>query len=70
MGQDQSIRRVVALPLPVVAAEGARWAADVPEVAAQMGPRVARAESRPRAMASLHGLLSPIARHMGWQLAE
>jgi SRSO17 transposase len=70
MGQDQSTGRVVALPLPVVEAEVARWAADVPEVAAQLGPRLARAQSGPRAMAYLQGLLSPIERKHSGQLAE
>src|SRR5262249_9152027 len=70
MVQDQSIPGVVALPLPVVEAEVASWAADLPEVAAHIGPRFARAESRQRAIAYLQGLLSPIERKNGWQLAE
>jgi SRSO17 transposase len=70
MVQDQSAPRVVALPLAVVEAEVASWATDLPEVAAHIGPRFARAESRQRARAYRRGLLSPIERNNGWQLAD
>ena len=48
-----------------------RAAADeVPAVAARLGPRFARAEARQRAQVYLRGLLSPVERKNGWQLAE
>src|SRR5258707_2212927 len=48
-----------------------RAAADeVPRVVARIGPRFARAEARRRAHAYLRGLLSPVERKNGWQLAE
>jgi SRSO17 transposase len=48
-----------------------RAAADeVPAVAGRIGPRFARAEARRRAQAYLRGLLSPVERKNGWQLAE
>src|SRR5260221_630512 len=48
-----------------------RAAADeVPRVAARIGPRFAREEARRRAQAYLRGLLSPVERKNGWQLAE
>jgi SRSO17 transposase len=43
---------------------------EVPAVAARIGPRFARAEARRRAQAYLRGLLSPVERKNGWQLAE
>jgi SRSO17 transposase len=39
-------------------------------VAGRIGARFARAEARRRAQVYLHGLLSPIERKNGWQLAE
>ena len=45
-------------------------AGEVPMVATQIGPRFARAEARQRAQAYLSGLLSPVERKNGWQLAE
>ena len=48
-----------------------RAAADeVPRVAARLGPRFAREDARLRAQAYLRGLLSPVERKNGWQLAE
>ena len=48
-----------------------RAAADeVPRVAARLGPRFAREDARVRAQAYLRGLLSPVERKNGWQLAE
>ena len=48
-----------------------RAAADeVPRVAARIGPRFAREEARRRVHAYLRGLLSPVERKNGWQLAE
>src|SRR5260221_13797481 len=43
---------------------------EVPRVVARIGPRFARAEARRRAQAYLRGLLSPVERKNGWQLAE
>ena len=43
---------------------------EVPAVAQRIGPRFARAEARRRAQAYLRGLLSPLERKNGWQLAE
>jgi hypothetical protein len=43
---------------------------EVPAVAARLGPRFARAEARQRTQTYLRGLLSPLARKNGWQLAE
>ena len=45
-------------------------ASEVPLVARRIGPRFARTEARWRAQVYLQGLLSPIARKNGWQLAE
>ena len=42
----------------------------MPRVAARIGPRFAREEARLRAQAYLRGLLSPVERKNGWQLAE
>jgi SRSO17 transposase len=47
-----------------------RWAECLDEVHARIGPRFARSEQRQRAHAYLQGLLSPIERKNGWQLAE
>ena len=43
---------------------------EVPAVAARIGPRFARTEARRRVQAYLRGLLSPLERKNGWQLAE
>jgi SRSO17 transposase len=43
---------------------------EVLRVAQRIGPRFARAEARLRAQAYLRGLLSPVERKNGWQLAE
>ncbi len=50
--------------------EVATWAAGLAEVQRRIGPRFARAEQRPRVRAYLEGLLSPVERKNGWQLAE
>jgi SRSO17 transposase len=50
--------------------EAERWAADLDEVMGRIAPRFGRAEPRRRALAYLHGLLSPLERKNGWQLAE
>lgn len=43
---------------------------EVPAVAARLGPRFARSDARRRAQTYLRGLLSPVERKNGWQLAE
>jgi SRSO17 transposase len=48
----------------------ATWAAGLDAVHARVAPRFARAEPRRRALAYLRGLLSPVERKNGWQLAE
>lgn len=57
-----------------VAADGTatvqRWAADLQALHARIAPRFRRAEPRRRALAYLRGLLSPVERKNGWQLAE
>src|SRR5918998_5497560 len=52
----------------VGAAEG--WTRELDALAARIAPRFGRAEPRRRALAYLHGLLSPLERKNGWQLAE
>lgn len=52
----------------VGAAEG--WSRELEALAARIAPRFVRAEPRRRALAYLRGLLSPVERKNGWQLAE
>lgn len=47
-----------------------RWAAGLEGVMERIGARFGRVEPRRRALAYLRGLLSPIERKNGWQLAE
>jgi SRSO17 transposase len=47
-----------------------RWASELEEIGELMGKRFPRAEPRRRAMTYLRGLLSPVERKNGWQLAE
>ena len=54
----------------VTRAEAARWARGLDEVAGRIAPRFVRAEPRRRAVAYLRGLLAPVERKNGWQLAE
>jgi SRSO17 transposase len=49
-------------------AEG--WARELDALAARIAPRFVRAEPRRRALAYLRGLLAPLERKNGWQLAE
>src|SRR3982751_11712 len=49
-------------------AEG--WARGLDEVVARLAPRFGRIEPRRRALAYLRGLLAPLGRKNGWQLAE
>jgi SRSO17 transposase len=51
-------------------ADAARWARGLDEVMERIGARFGRVEPRRRALAYLRGLLSPIERKNGWQLAE
>jgi len=44
--------------------------AELAQVHARIGPHFRRAEARHRAHRFLHGLLAPIERKNGWQLAE
>jgi SRSO17 transposase len=46
------------------------WTAEFQTVSERMGPLFARSETRKRAQIYLQGLLSPIERKNGWQLAE
>jgi len=52
------------------AASIAAWAAGLDEVHRRIAPRFARAEPRQRALAYVRGLLHPVERKNGWQLAE
>jgi SRSO17 transposase len=51
-------------------AEVEQWLAELDHLVARVGPHVARTETRQRALAYLQGLLSPVERKNGWQLAE
>jgi SRSO17 transposase len=59
-----------ALPDTTLVAALSASAEEVVRVARRIGPRFARAEARQRAQAYLRGLLSPVERKNGWQLAE
>lgn len=61
---------VVTMVTMVTQAEIASWTAGLDEVQRRIGPRFARSEQRQRARAYLEGLLSPVERKNGWQLAE
>jgi SRSO17 transposase len=60
----------LAQPDPTLVAALTASADEVVTVARRIGPRFARAEARQRAQAYLRGLLSPVERKNGWQLAE
>jgi SRSO17 transposase len=51
-------------------ADAAEWAADLDALLAHLGRHFARSEGRTHLRAYLTGLLSPIERKNGWQLAE
>src|SRR3954470_11359100 len=55
-------------PAAVAAVE--HWADGLAALHARVGRRFARAEPRRRALAYVRGLLSPVERKNGWQLAE
>ncbi len=57
-------------PAEVLVAALGQAADEVPLVASRIAARFARAEARRRAQVYLRGLLSPIERKNGWQLAE
>ena len=50
--------------------DAAVWARELDELAERIAPRFSRAEPRRRAAAYLKGLLAPVERKNGWQLAE
>jgi len=50
--------------------DAATWAEELERLGARIAPRFGRAEPRRRALAYLRGLLAPIERKNGWQLAE
>jgi SRSO17 transposase len=50
--------------------EAEEWARGLDELADRFAPRFARVEARRRALAYLRGLLAPVGRKNGWQLAE
>jgi SRSO17 transposase len=47
-----------------------RWVTELEEIGELLRKRFPRSEPRERAMTYLHGLLSPVERKNGWQLAE
>lgn len=51
-------------------ADAERWAQELEEVMDRIGARFGRVEPRRRALAYLRGLLAPVERKNGWQLAE
>src|SRR3954451_25001316 len=55
---------------PAAVAAVAHWADGLAALHARVARRFARAEPRRRALAYLRGLLSPVERKNGWQLAE
>jgi hypothetical protein len=54
----------------VMQAEVASWTAGWDEIQERIGPRFARSEQRQRVRRYVDGLLSPVERKNGWQLAE
>jgi SRSO17 transposase len=46
------------------------WSGELEVLAARIAPRFGRAEPRRRALVYLRGLLAPVERENGWQLAE
>src|SRR5213593_5200290 len=52
------------------ATEAAGWAKGPDELAGRLAPCFGRVEPRRRALAYLRGLLAPLGRKNGWQLAE
>ncbi len=56
--------------LPPPPSPEAVWGAAFEEVCERIGPVCARSETRARAQIYLRGLLSPVERKNGWQMAE
>ncbi len=59
--------------MPVISVtpdHAAQWASGLDEVAQRIGARFLRSEPRQRALSYVQGLLSPVERKNGWQLAE
>jgi SRSO17 transposase len=54
----------------LVEVEGAAWTRGWNEIQERIGPRFARSEQRQRVRRDVDGLLSPVERKNGWQLAE
>ena len=50
--------------------EAADWARGLDELVERIAPRFCRIEPRRRVRAYLQGLLAPVERKNGWQLAE
>ena len=50
--------------------DGSAWADAFSVLLARLGPRFGRVEPRRRVAAYLRGLLAPVERKNGWQLAE
>jgi SRSO17 transposase len=66
MAEQQAAAEAAADGVAVVAG----WGTELDLLHAHIAPRFARTESRQRALAYLRGLLSPLERKNGWQLAE
>src|SRR3954454_21812474 len=64
----RSARQEVPGMTDVNEAEG--WAKGLDELAGRLAPRFGRVEPRRRLLAYLRGLLAPLGRKNGWQLAE
>src|SRR5712692_4152664 len=65
------LRQELSTPPPDLARETVRaWAVGLTEGARRIMPRFARREARRQAWASLRGLLSPVERTNGWQVAD
>jgi SRSO17 transposase len=54
----------------VAVQEARQWASKLGEIAEMLNGRFSRSEARERALTYLRGLLSPVERKNGWQLAE
>src|SRR3954447_4904745 len=57
-------------PSMTTVSEAEGWVRDLDELAGRLAPRFGRVEPRRRALAYLCGLLAPVGRKNGWQLAE
>src|SRR4051812_46173611 len=64
--RQQSVQEIP----PGVAREVGRWSAHLEELGQQIGSRFARKDVRRHAMDYVRGLLGPVERKNGWQLAE